>query len=241
MSSSSFGSPWRGNHLLSLLPSDAYGEIEALLQPVRLEARQSLHQRGMPLSHVYFPSTAVISAMLPMREGPAIEIGTIGNEGYCASEMSTGAETSLHDYICQIEGQALRMTAADFAHSLERLPQLRRLAGAYLQGFLTQISQSVTCNSLHKLESRFARWLLFTQDRVRSDRFSLTQDFLAEMLAVQETSVSVVADTFERAGLIEYSKSSVEILERQKLEEASCDCYFKIRDQFRRLLSIQSR
>lgn len=241
MSSSSFGSPWRGNHLLSLLSSDAYGEIEALLQPVRLEARQSLHQRGMPLSHVYFPCTAVISALLPMREGPTIEIGTIGNEGYCASEMATGAETSLHDYICQIEGEALRMTAAGFAHSLERLPQLRRLAGAYLQGFLTQISQSVTCNSLHKLESRFARWLLFTQDRVRSDRFSLTQDFLAEMLAVQETSVSVVADTFERAGLIEYSKSSVEILERQKLEEASCDCYFKIRDQFRRLLSIQCR
>jgi CRP-like cAMP-binding protein len=241
MSSSSFGSPWRGNHLLSLLPSDAYGEIEALLQPVRLEVGQSLHQRGMPLSHVYFPSTAVISAMLPMQEGSAIEIGSIGNEGYCASEMSTGAETSLHDYICQIEGEALCMTAADFAHSLERLPQLRRLAGAYLQGFLTQISQSVTCNSLHNLEARFARWLLFTQDRVMSDRFSLTHDFLAEMLAVQRTSVSLVANTFERAGLIECSKSSMQILERQKLEEASCDCYFKIRDQFRRLLSSQSR
>ena len=241
MSSSSFDSPRRGNHSLSLLSSDAYSEVEPLLQPIRLETKQHLHQHGMPLSYVYFPSTAVISALLPMKEGPAIEIGTIGNEGYCASEMSTGAETSLHDYICQIEGEALYMKVADFGHLVERVPELRRLAGAYLQGFLTQISQSVTCNSLHDLESRFARWLLFTQDRVRSDRFALTQDFLAEMLAVQRPSVSLVANTFQRAGLIEYSKGSMQILEREKLEEASCDCYFKIRNQFRRLLSIPSR
>jgi CRP-like cAMP-binding protein len=241
MSSSSFGSPWRGNHLLSLLSNDAYSQIEPLLQPIRLEARESLYQRGMPLSHVYFPSTAVISALLPMKEGSAIEIGTIGNEGYCASEMSTGAETSLHDYVCQIEGEALCMTSAAFGHSVERVPELRRLAGAYLQGFITQISQSVTCNSLHNLESRFARWLLFTQDRVRSDRFLLTQDSLADMLAVQRPSVSLVASTFQHAGLIEYSKGTMQILERQKLEEASCDCYFKIREQFRHLLSILSR
>lgn len=241
MSSSSFGSPWRGNYLLSLLSSDAYREIEPLLQPIRLEMKQSLHQRGMPLSHVYFPSTAVISALLPMNESPAIEIGTIGNEGYCASEMSTGAETSLHDYVCQIEGEALYMKAADFGQVVDRVPELRRLAGSYLQGFLTQISQSVTCNSVHDVESRFARWLLFTQDRVRSDRLALTQDFLAEMLAVQRPSVSLVANTFQRAGLIDYSQGSMQILERQKLEEASCECYFKIRDQFRRLLSIPYR
>jgi len=236
---SSSGSPWRGNHLLSLLSSTAYSEIEPLLQPIRLEINQGLYERGMPLAHVYFPSTAVISALLPMKEGPAIEIGTIGNEGYCASEMSTGAETSLHDYVCQIEGEALCMTAADFGHSLERVPELRRLAGAYLQGFLTQISQSVVCNGLHNLESRFARWLLVTHDRVRRDRFVLTQEFLAEMLIAQRPSVSLVADTFQHAGLIEYSEGSIQILKRHKLEEASCDCYFKIRDQFRRLLSTQ--
>jgi CRP-like cAMP-binding protein len=211
--------------------------MEPLLQPIRLESGQNLHQRGMPLSYVYFPSTAVISALLPMKEGPAIEIGTIGNEGYCASEMSTGAETSLHDYVCQIEGEALWMKAADFGHLMERMPELRRLAGAYLQGFLTQISQSVTCNTLHNLESRFARWVLLTYDRVRSDRFSLTQDFLAEMLAVQRPSVSLVANTFERAGMIQYSEGRMQILGRENLEEASCECYFKIRDQFRRLLS----
>lgn len=238
MSLSSPGSPWRGNQLLSLLSGNAYGEIEPYLQPVRLESGQSLHRHGMPLSQVYFPSTAVISALLPMEGGPAIEIGSIGNEGYCASEMSTGAETSLHDYICRIEGDTLCMTAADFARSAELVPELRRLAGAYLQGFLTQISQAVSCNSLHNLESRFARWLLFTQDRVRSDRFSLTQHFLAEMLAVQRPSVSLVANTFQRAGLIDYSGGSMQILEREKLEEASCECYFKIRDQFRRLKGI---
>jgi len=239
MSASSLRAPWRGNHLLSRLSSDAYGEIEPLLQPVRLEMKQSLHQRGMPLSHVYFPSTAVISALLPMDEHPAIEIGTVGNEGYCASEMSTGAETSLHDYVCRIEGEALRMTAADFGQAVERVPELRRLAGAYLQGYLTQISQSVTCNSLHDLESRFARWLLLTQDRVRSDRFALTPNFLADMLVVDQPSVSLVASTFQRAGVIEYSKGNMQILERQQLEEASCECYFKIRDQFKRLLGIR--
>jgi CRP-like cAMP-binding protein len=153
--------------------------------------------------------------------------------------MSTGAETSLHDYVCRIEGEALRMTAADFGQAVERVPELRRLAGAYLQGYLTQISQSVTCNSLHDLESRFARWLLLTQDRVRSDRFALTPNFLADMLVVDQPSVSLVANTFQRAGVIEYSKGNMQILERQQLEEASCECYFKIRDQFKRLLGIR--
>lgn len=233
------GRPARGNHLLSMLSDDAYAALAPLLKPVKLDLKQVAHARGEPFTHIYFPTTCAISAIRPLQNGAAVEVGTVGNEGFSGVEILSHADAALNDYIAQIQGEALRMTVADFRQAVDKMPELHKVVFAYMQGFLSQVSQSVACNRLHTVEARFARWMLLTHDRVAGDEFQLTQEFIAEMLGVQRPTVSLVAGQFQQAGLIKYSRGHVRILNREGLEEASCECYFDVRNQFQRLLGIQ--
>jgi CRP-like cAMP-binding protein len=232
--------PARGNHLLSHLSEEAYAAIAALLQPAELAVKQVLYERGNPLSpYIYFPVNCGISAILPMQDGAAVEVGTVGNEGFCAVEVLTGADACINTYICQVPGQALRMSVADFMHALDKVPELSKLTRSYFQGYMSQVTQSVACNRLHSVEMRFARWMLITHDRVQGDEFELTQEFIAEMLGAQCPSVSLVAGQFQKAGLIQYSGGHMRILNRAGLEDTACECYFDVRDQFQRLLGVR--
>jgi CRP-like cAMP-binding protein len=139
--------------------------------------------------------------------------------------------------LCQVEGAALRMSAAAFNRAIEGNSALRRLCQRYLTAYLSLVSQSVACNRLHNIEERFARWVLMTHDRVDGDEFFLTQEFIADMLGVHRPSVSLVAGAFQQAGFIKYSRGAMTILNREGLEAASCECYETCREQFRRLLS----
>ncbi|RYG99411.1 MAG: Crp/Fnr family transcriptional regulator [Alphaproteobacteria bacterium] len=231
--------PVRGNHLLSQLSDEAYALLAPSLEHVKVKHKQVLHERDRPYTHIYFPVTCVISAILPMLDGKGVEVGSVGNEGFSAVEILTGTQSTLNNYIAQIAGDAFRMTATGFMQAVERSPELRKVTASFLHGLLSQAFQSVACNRLHTVDQRFARWILLTQDRVGGDDFYLTQEFIASMLGVHRPTVSLVATEFQRSGLIRFSRGNVFVLNRKGLEEASCECYSNVQNQFQRLLGIQ--
>jgi hypothetical protein len=210
-----------------------------MLESVQLVIKQVIHDWEKPIAYIYFPCTAALSAITLMRDGASVEVGTVGNEGVSAVEIFTGAEAALNAYICQIAGDSLRMTTIDFKQSMEKVPALQKVVQTYFHGYLGQMIQSVACNRLHSTESRFARWLLMTHDRARSDEFFLAQEFMAQMLGVHRPSVSGVASAYQEQGIIEYNRGHMKILDRKSLEVFSCECYFNVRNDFKRGLGIQ--
>jgi CRP-like cAMP-binding protein len=171
-----------------------------------------------------------------MEDGAAVEVGTVGNEGFSTVDLLTGSEIATETTICQIPGEALRMPTAKFMEAIAGDTPLRRITLRYLQAYLSQVSQSVACNRLHSIEQRFARWILISHDRVPGDELQLTQEFLADMLGVYRPSVSLVARTYQQAGLIKYTRGRITILDRAGLEEACCECYAVVRKNFERAI-----
>lgn len=232
----SIPAPGRGNRLLSMLPEETYRLLRPQLKTVHMEFKQVLFERGSPIEYVYFPVTSVFSVLTFMRNGTAVEVATVGNEGFAGIDVLIGGDTASDTTICQVAGDSLRLPASVFRDAIGSDTPLRRIAQRYLQTYLNQISQSVACNRLHTIEERFSRWVLMTHDRVGKDGFHLTHEFLADMLGVHRPSVSLVANTFQQAGLIKYSRGSLTILDRARLEEASCECYSSVKTRFERIL-----
>lgn len=170
------------------------------------------------------------------QEGGDVEVGTIGNEALVGVPVLLGTDRSPYPVIVQIEGDAWRLSADAFRQLVDERPAVRHLCLRYAQYFADQISQSVACNRLHTLEERCARWLLMTHDRVHTDAFELTQEFLAIMLGVRRAGVSVAMGTLQSAGVVRYTRGRVQVLDRPRLEEASCGCYHITRGAFERLL-----
>jgi len=226
------------NHLLRLLPPEEYQRIAPSLQVVRAEFKQVIFERHQAIEWVYLPIDSVFSVLTYMHNGDAVEVGTIGNEGLSGIDLLIGADHASETTICQVAGQSLRMRAADFRQHVATDTPLRRVAMQFLQVYLGQVSQSVACNRLHTIEERFARWVLMTHDRVRTDRFHLTQEFLADMLGVHRPSVSLVASAFQQAGLIRYSRGNLTIVDRAGLEGMSCECYGVVKERFQRVLGL---
>jgi CRP-like cAMP-binding protein len=170
-------------------------------------------------------------------DGRAIEVGTIGPEGFVGLPVLFGAESAPSTTLVQVPGEGSRMTAAAFRSALGECPGFFALLMRYAQAFLNQVAQSATCNRLHSVEERCARWLLQTQDRVNGDTdFPLTQEFLAQMLGVRRPTVSIAAGMLQQAGLIRYVRGQMRILDRERLEAASCECYGIIRRGYERLV-----
>jgi CRP-like cAMP-binding protein len=213
------------NRLLNSLRRDALRALLSRLEYVNLAARQRIHERKQPISHVYFPCDAVLSVLVPMESGAAVEIGAIGNEGCSGIDPLIGLETAGASCICQIAGRALRMRSADFREAMYGDLPLQDACRRFLQVYLAQVSQSVACNRLHSIQERFARWALMTQDRVGREEFQIAQDFLASLLGVHRPSLGVVAGTLQDAGFVSYNRGCMKILDRVGLEQTSCECY----------------
>jgi CRP-like cAMP-binding protein len=215
-----------GNRLLDNLSDPDRRTLAEALRPIDLSLRQSIYQRDEPVDRVYYPVNCVISLVAEMTDGRAVEIATIGNEGMVGLPLFLQTRlTSEHRAFCQIPGQALWMDADSFLACVDELPALRTALQRYTMTLFAQVAQSSACNRLHEIEQRCARWLLLTHDRVQSDTFPLTQEFLAQMLGVQRTSVNGVARSLQDAGAIRYTRGVIEVLDREKLEAASCECY----------------
>ncbi|SNT35609.1 cAMP-binding domain of CRP or a regulatory subunit of cAMP-dependent protein kinases [Noviherbaspirillum humi] len=224
------------NLLLSRLPESDYQALLPHLELVDTPLHFTLFERDKPIPHVYFPLTGGHSVLATMEDGSAVEIGTVGYEGFAAVDLIMGSDIAVETTVCQIPGTALRMPAEVFMQMAQGDTPLRRIALRYLHAYLGMVSQSAACNRLHALEHRLARWLLMCHDRMGHQDFFLTQEYLAAMLGVQRPSVSVVASVLQRAGIIDYKRGKVQILDRKGLEETSCECYGIVQGQFARLL-----
>lgn len=226
----------QGNRLLELLPLKDYECLRPHLQTVALKYRQSLYRAHKPIGFVYFIETGVGSLVNTMANGDAAEVGTIGNEGMVGLPLLLGDNRAPTSVYVQVPGAGLRMKATLFEKELARSASMRKVMLRYAHAFFNQVAQSAACNQFHSLEQRCCRWLLMTHDRMQSDEFVLTQEFLAMMLGVQRTGVTVAAGALQRAGLIRYSRGNVAILDRAGLIKRSCECYGVSKREFDRLL-----
>jgi CRP-like cAMP-binding protein len=224
------------NRLLGLLPPKDYRRLRPHLRRVPLNYRQSLYRANKPLGYVYFIETGVGSLVNTMANGDAAEVGTIGNEGVVGLPLLLGDDRAPTSVYVQVPGTGLRMTAAALRKELARSASMRAVMLRYVHAVFNQVAQSAACNQFHSIEQRCARWLLMTHDRMHSDEFLLTQEFLAMMLGVQRTGVSVAASALQRAGLIRYSRGIVTMLDRRGLQRRACECYVVSKREFDRLL-----
>jgi CRP-like cAMP-binding protein len=224
------------NRLLAALPRDEYARLLPNLEKVSLALKAILHEANRPIAHVFFPLHGLISLVLPTAGGLAVEVGTVGNEGFVGTPVFLGTDRSPTRALAQVAGEALRIEAHLFQEEMRRGGPLHGLVQRYTQALINQISQSTVCNHLHSVEQRLCRCLLMTHDRVAADEFPLTQEFLAEMLAVRRPTVTAVAGALQKAGLISYHWGRITILDRKGLEAASCECYRVVQKELDRLL-----
>ena len=226
-----------GNRLLGLLPRRDYERLRPHLQRIVLEYRQSLYRARKPIGFVYFIETGVGSLVNTMANGEAAEVGTIGNEGVVGLPLVLGDDRAPTSVYVQVPGAGLRMKATLFKKELARSASMRTVMLLYAHAVFNQVAQSAACNQFHSLQQRCCRWLLMTHDRMQSDEFLLTQEFLAMMLGVRRTGVTAAAGALQRAGLVRYKRGKVTIIDRRGLIRRSCECYGVSKKEFDRLLN----
>jgi CRP-like cAMP-binding protein len=199
---------------------------------VRLKLREKIYDANAEIDHVYFPLTCVLSVVAEMQDGGMIEVGTVGYEGVSALPLILGSTTSANHSYCQVPGDAVMISTDLFAHLMKANHAFRRQLDCYLQAYINLLGQLAACNRLHSVYERCARWILMTNDRVRSDKVHLTHEFLGMMLGSRRSGVSIAASTLRAAGFITYANGIITILDRPGLEEASCECYALAQAQF---------
>jgi CRP-like cAMP-binding protein len=224
------------NRLLSALSAQDYGRLAPDLELVALKSGEVLYRPEERIEYVYFPHHAVVSMVNIMEDGSQVEAGVIGNEGMVGTPLVLASNSSSLQAVVQVSDGGQRMAAEPFTHHLEHFSQFNRLLLRYTEALMTQISQTSACNRLHDTEERLARWLLQTQDRLKSDVLELTQEFIATMLGSRRASVTLAAGALQRAGLIRYKRGVIEVLDRPGLEETSCECYRTVLRNYTRLI-----
>jgi CRP-like cAMP-binding protein len=224
-----------GNRLLDLLPKSDYRRLFPHLEMVPLKFKQILYEPRSVIDHVFFPREGAASMVSLMENGSGIEVGIIGREGLIGLGGLLGEEHALARYIVSVRGSALKIKVNVVKEEISKDTPLRRLLLLYLKAFLKQTVQSGACNGLHSVSQRCCRWLLKGRDRVDSDQFVLTHEFLADMLGVRRSSVSEVLELLQEKGWIYYHRGKIKILKRKGLESAACECYRNVKDDFDRL------
>ena len=219
------------NKILLGLPRKECDTIFSKLTLVDLELHHVLQEAGKVIEFCYFPNTMMGSVLNIMADGKSVEVGLAVWEGFIGLPSIAGFRTSASRVVAQAQGNAYRISAADLQKAVRTCPQLSVALLRYSQEATMEVTQIAACNRLHEVDERLARWLLMSQDRIRLEVLPLTQEFLAQMLGTRRASVSVAASILQRAGLIQYGRGHVSILDRKGLEAASCECYGTIKEQ----------
>ena len=222
------GKPVR-NKLLLAIPDGEFRKIRSRLQFVGLPHHLILHQPHQAVRFAHFPNAGLISLVVELKDGRTVEAGLLGNEGASGMPAVLGLSRSPLREIVQIEGDAFRVRVNALRELLPSTPILQATLNRYAAGLAMQVAQTAACNRLHKIEERLSRWLLIAQDRIDSGIVPITHDFLATMLGTDRPSVTVAAGMLQREGIIEYTRGSVRILNRKKLESFACECYALIK------------
>jgi len=213
------------NVLLLALPDDEYDLIRPYLESIDLPQYFVMHEPGQMIEYGFFLNSGMASLVITTRDGKSIEVGVAGKEGMVGTPLGVGMNRGPYRAIMQISGAGTRINAPSLAMLLPIAPNLRQQIHSYvmLQGL--QMAQVAACNRLHELEQRLSRWLLMCQDRVDSEHINLTHEFLAQMMGSGRPSVTLVTGMLEQRGAIENSRGMIKIIDRKRLEEASCECY----------------
>ncbi len=219
------------NEILCELPRNEFAIVHPKLELVRMRPRQVLHEAGDSLKSAYLCNTGLISILSVLSDGKTVEVGLVGKEGMVGLPLIAGFRTSATRAVVQIEGTALRVDADALTVILHQCPRLDRKLQQFSQIMAMQGTQIAACNRLHQVEERLARWLLMSADRVGSSSVPLTQEVLGQMLGTRRSSVTVAAGVLQKAGLIDYTRGDVRIVQRAKLEQAACECYGLMRRQ----------
>lgn len=228
-------SDFRRNLLLRALPEDEYARLATLLEPVPLEIRDPIFERGKTIEYLFFPIDCVLSLVATGDGEATVEVATIGREGMTGLPAFLGVPESPNDCFCQVAGDALRLPAGELRRFLTGDGTLHDILHRYTQATMVQLAQNVACNRLHTTEERCARWLMQTRDRVGADEFLLTQEFMAQMLGVRRPTVSLTAGVLQQAGLIRYTRGRITVLDVEALHQAACDCYDIIQAEHARI------
>lgn len=218
------------NSLLAALPLKDYQRLLPQLEEVSLVFGETLYDPGALIRHVYFPTDSLVSLLTLVEGHLALEVGLIGREGMLGVSVALGVRNSPVRALIQGTGTAMRMKTADFLGELKISAPLQKEIFLYTHALMTQVTQTAACNRFHVVEARLARWLMMTRDRVNSDTFQLTQEFLAHMLGVRRVGVTKAASALQRKKLISYSRGNIRILDLKNLEAASCPCYQIVKD-----------
>jgi CRP-like cAMP-binding protein len=224
------------NRLLDLLGPNDLEQLRPHLQPLTFEYKQVLYEPHRAIEWVHFPVTGVASLVNTMEDGSAVEVGTIGNEGMVGLPIVLGDPVDPSSAYVQVPGSGLRLRASILEEKLRTSSSMRRVMLHYAHAFFSQIMQSAACAHFHSLDQRCCRWLLMTHDRVQSDEFLLTQEFLGMMLGVRRSSVTEAARSLKKKKIIDYRRGNVTVLDRAGLEKRSCECYAVSKHEFDRLL-----
>jgi CRP-like cAMP-binding protein len=221
-----------------MLPSGDRAVIAERMKPFAADIGTQLQETGEPIEFVYFPNTGMVSLLIIMSDGFAVESATVGYEGAfnASSALADGIASSRA--IVQMPLTATRVSVSDFLLLYNGNGSFRQIVGRANEMLISQFQQTAACNARHQLDARCARWLLQSHDKAGNGSLPLTQEYLANMLAVRRASVNEVAKLFQAEGLINYSRGSIEVLDRAGLEEKACECYSALADQRRRLLKL---
>jgi len=227
----------RQNHLLDALPAGDYERFASHLELIPLGLGDVLYEPGYKLPYVYFPTTSIVSLLYVLEDGASAEIAIVGNEGLLGISLFMGGDTTPSRAVVQSAGHGYRLKAELLKNEFDRFGPTMHLLLRYTQALLTQMAQTAVCNRHHSVDQQLCRWLLLSLDRLASNELSMTQELIANMLGVRREGVTEAAGKLQDAGLIQYRRGKITVIDRPALEARSCECYQVVRTECDRLLS----
>ena len=229
------------NHLLAALPASDYARLLPDLELISMPLGWTLCESGSPMNYLYFPTTSIVSLLYVMENGASGEIAVIGNEGLVGVALFLGGETTPHRAVVQSAGSGYRLKANIVKREFAMGGQLQRLALRFTQALIAQMSQTAVCNRHHNLDQQLCRRLLLSLDRLSDDKLVMTQELIANMLGVRREGVTESAGKLQKAGIINYKRGHITVVNRPKLGERVCECYAVVKKEYDRLLPPTSR
>ena len=224
------------NHLLAALPEPDFERLEPLLKVTAMPLGTVLYEPGTMLDQVYFPTTSIVSLLYVMADGASAEIAVVGNEGVVGVSLFMGGESTPSRAVVQSAGHAYRLSGQLLKEEFNRAGAMQHLLLRYTQALLTQMAQTAVCNRHHSLDQQLCRWLLLSLDRLNSNQLDMTQELIANMLGVRREGVTETARRLQTAGLIQYRRGHITVLDRAGLENRTCECYAVVKKECDRLL-----
>jgi|ERR1700677_1480026 CRP-like cAMP-binding protein len=226
----------RNNFLLAALPDGEWQRWRHFLERVEMPLGEVLYEARATLTHVYFPTTSIVSLLYVMENGASAEIAVVGNEGLVGISLFMGGESTPSRAVVQSAGHGLRLKAQLMKDEFDRAGPVLHLLLRYTQALITQMAQTAACNRHHTLDQQLCRWLLLSLDRLRANELAMTQELIANMLGVRREGVTEAALKLQQAGLISYTRGRITVLDRAGLEQRTCECYAVVKREYDRLL-----